>query len=327
MVEKIGNRWKGGGDECPEAQKGRVTRYAGMWCNTLLLWGLLHLGGLLRAVGVGVGLGLWLERPLGARGSSGSSGRAGFALPAGRVLGLDLDPASLHEGLGLELALQIVVLVEPQLRNALQDVGLGRVRGGLLVGDSCQLRVVPVRDLHDRGHVDDAVEQVVDDSRELAQHEEPVHVDRVAREHALSGLRNPFLDVGEQLLLDLFASLHGVHHLLREAALPVVLDAPRAHLVQHAPVVVHYALVPLLVHDVQFPIRDDAADLDDVVVDVVQAGHLTVDPDNWLEERAWHSACRLRRGLRAAADVQAGVLHRCSVGSTEIRIVPPAECQ
>ena len=175
--------------------------------------------------------------------------------------------------------------VPAELGDALEDVGAGGVGGALAGRGGVQRGVVAGADLGERGDVDDAVGQVGDDGGEVAQHEQAVHVHAVAGEHGAAGAGDETADVGEQLCLDLRGGLGAGQRARGEAAGAVVLGAPGVHGGERGGGGVHDALVAV-VDGVEVPVGDEAADLDDVVRGVVEAGHLAVDPDDGLVELA-----------------------------------------
>lgn len=176
---------------------------------------------------------------------------------------------------------------------------MGALLLGTAVGDG---RVEALCYLHDGADVDDAVGKVVDDARHVLEHEETVHVHAVAGKDA-DALVHVLVQVCEQLLLDLLPRLGRVDHLLREAGLAVVENAPLAHGVHRLLRRVDDGLVPLLVDEVQVLVCHKTADLDDGVVVVVQPGHLAVDPHNRLQRIAlgvFHLLLRPSDDLRGA---------------------------
>lgn len=170
--------------------------------------------------------------------------------------------------------------------------------GSFLLGVAClQGRVVSASDFHDTTDVDDSIEKVVDDLGELADHEQTVHVHAVARQDTDVLVWNVALDVGEQLFFHLGQGLVACQDFGCETAIAVVLDTPLVHFAHHLGTIVDNTLVVRLrlaiwpLHGREMAIGDNAADLDDPVVHVVQAGHLAIDPDQGLEQLGFKFGC------------------------------------
>ncbi|WRL65278.1 hypothetical protein U6N30_06370 [Blastococcus brunescens] len=165
-----------------------------------------------------------------------------------------------------------------QLADRLDDVGQGAVGEALRRLGEVDPGEPATGQLLDGGDVDHPVVQVVVELGHVAGEEAAVGADRVAAQRGGAPLGHPALDVGQHLLLGLGHRERRGPDGVGEPGLPVHLDHDLVHAVEVGVVRRDDQVQPGVEH-VELGIGHHHGDLDELVLDDVEPGHLAVDPD------------------------------------------------